>query len=116
MFVIDVIIIVSKCLATVIVSSTRLYVDRISSRTRAHDLERLFSRYGRFLGVYQTWGTMVLGSALLELVEILALCIGHFGDSFCSILLRFSGNGNNLKPNRRCGYEDDFAFVEFSDP
>ncbi|KAE8690518.1 Serine/arginine-rich splicing factor RS2Z32 [Hibiscus syriacus] len=28
-------------------SNTRLYVGRISSRTRARDLERLFSRYGR---------------------------------------------------------------------
>ena len=28
-------------------SSTRLYVGRLSSRTRTHDLEDLFSRYGR---------------------------------------------------------------------
>lgn len=34
---------------------------------------------------------------MVELMEILALCIRHFGDSFCSINACFSGNDNNLK-------------------
>ncbi|KAL6847937.1 hypothetical protein ACP4OV_022065 [Aristida adscensionis] len=33
--------------------STRLYVGRLSSRTRARDLEDLFGRYGRFWGLTQ---------------------------------------------------------------
>lgn len=34
--------------------------------------------------------------ALVELVEILAECIGDFGDSFCSLIACFYANGNNL--------------------
>ncbi|CBI32650.3 unnamed protein product, partial [Vitis vinifera] len=41
--------------------NTRLYVGRLSSRTRTRDLESLFSRYGRFLGFCLTWRSMVGG-------------------------------------------------------
>ncbi|KAH9623838.1 hypothetical protein KSS87_018695 [Heliosperma pusillum] len=43
-------------------SGTRLYVGHLSSRTRTHDLEDLFSRYGRFLGLLpslEVYGEMV---------------------------------------------------------
>ncbi|KAG6669979.1 hypothetical protein CIPAW_01G279300 [Carya illinoinensis] len=40
---------------------TRLYVGRLSSRTRSRDLDDLFSRYGRFLGFCLTWRSMVRG-------------------------------------------------------
>ncbi|KAK1320165.1 Serine/arginine-rich splicing factor RS2Z32 [Acorus calamus] len=38
--------------------STRLYVGRLSHRTRSRDLEDLFSRYGRFMGFCPTWRSM----------------------------------------------------------
>ncbi|KAL9301968.1 putative nucleotide-binding alpha-beta plait domain superfamily, RNA-binding domain superfamily [Arabidopsis thaliana] len=41
--------------------NTRLYVGRLSSRTRTRDLERLFSRYGRSLGFCLTWRCLMSG-------------------------------------------------------
>lgn len=35
--------------------------------------------------------------ALVKLVEILAECIGDFGDSFCNVIACFYAIGNNLK-------------------
>nr|AGE46115.1 arginine/serine-rich splicing factor RS2Z34 transcript II [Sorghum bicolor]AGE46116.1 arginine/serine-rich splicing factor RS2Z34 transcript III [Sorghum bicolor]AGE46117.1 arginine/serine-rich splicing factor RS2Z34 transcript IV [Sorghum bicolor] len=45
--------------------NTRLYVGRVSSRTRTRDLEDLFGRYGRFWGLTQPrcpWWEGALGA------------------------------------------------------
>nr|AGE46050.1 arginine/serine-rich splicing factor RS2Z37A transcript II [Zea mays] len=41
--------------------NTRLYVGRLSPRTRSRDLEYLFSKYGRFFGFLHNHGGVVEG-------------------------------------------------------
>ncbi|KAG8504162.1 hypothetical protein CXB51_002485 [Gossypium anomalum] len=96
---------------------TRLYVGRISSRTRTRDLERLFSRYGRFLGFCQTWRPVVRGVDL-----------GGIGGNSCpvyrdplAILSYLTTDGLSVSGNRFRRILDvdmkrDYAFVDFSDP
>ncbi|KAL5155307.1 Serine/arginine-rich splicing factor RS2Z32 [Glycine soja] len=50
--------------------NTRLYVGHLSSRTRSRDLERAFSRYGRFLGFWLNPEVCGGRFAMVELVEI----------------------------------------------
>ncbi|KHG01944.1 Serine/arginine-rich splicing factor 6 [Gossypium arboreum] len=97
---------------------TRLYVGRISSRTRTRDLERLFSRYGRFLGFCQTWRPVVRGVDL-----------GGIGGNSCpvyrdplailSVYLTTDGlsvSGNRFRRILDVDMKRDYAFVDFSDP
>ncbi|EOY07655.1 RNA-binding family protein with retrovirus zinc finger-like domain, putative [Theobroma cacao] len=88
--------------------TTRLYVGRLSSRTRARDLEHIFSRYGRFLGFCLTWRPMVRGSALAELVEIPAQC--YLSNDGLTV------SSNNFRRIRDVDMKHDFAFVELSYP
>ena len=38
-------------------------------------------------------------------------CIRHFGDSFCSIIACFSGNGNNLKLVFSLSMRDEVSYT-----
>ncbi|KAM0824075.1 hypothetical protein ACQ4PT_070448 [Festuca glaucescens] len=78
--------------------STRLYVGRLSSRTRTRDLEDLFARYGRFWGLTNlgVHGGLVGGPwwiggrvPLVESVAILAKFLADFGDCFDKIYSLF---------------------------
>ncbi|PIN08036.1 hypothetical protein CDL12_19381 [Handroanthus impetiginosus] len=60
-------------------SNTRLYVGHLSSRTRSRDLERIFSRYGRFLILCLMVGgwtlpDLVVNGERVDLVEFLGNC------------------------------------------
>ncbi|XP_011654929.1 serine/arginine-rich splicing factor RS2Z32 isoform X1 [Cucumis sativus] len=72
---------------------TRLYVGRLSSRTRSRDLDDLFSRYG---------SSSMRGevSTLWYLYQMMALPV----------------SGTNLRRVRDVDMKRDYAFVEFSDP
>lgn len=39
---------------------TRLYIGRLSSRTRSQDLEELFSKYGRYARIFQSNSELLL--------------------------------------------------------
>nr|AGE46166.1 arginine/serine-rich splicing factor RS2Z37 transcript II [Physcomitrium patens] len=41
--------------------ATRLYVGRLSTRTRSRDLEDLFAKYGRLVGSLTAWSSLVRG-------------------------------------------------------
>ncbi|CAL5343362.1 unnamed protein product [Camellia sinensis] len=70
--------------------SARLYVGRLSTRTRSRDLEGIFSRYGRVYGLLPNLEVYGVRLPLVELVAILAEV-------------------------RNVDMKRDFAFVEFSD-
>ncbi|CAI0471672.1 unnamed protein product [Linum tenue] len=65
-------------------ANTRLYVGHLAPRTRSRDLEYVFSKYGRFLGLLpylEACGEMV------AMVEIGGnSCLGDFGDSFYYVI------------------------------
>ncbi|KAF3526393.1 hypothetical protein F2Q69_00048961 [Brassica cretica] len=101
--------------------NTRLYVGRLSSRTRSRDLERLFSRYGRLPNVE-------MFDECVDLVDIFAWCIEGASVSGClpnlemSVLWTwcnwwiFSLLVWCIEGVRDVDMKRDYAFVEFSDP
>ncbi|CAL5422510.1 unnamed protein product [Camellia sinensis] len=92
----------------------RLYVGRLSSRTRSRDLESLFSRYGRVSGLLPN---LEVNDERVALVENLADGLRDFGDSFCNYLSNdgFTVSGNHFRRVRDVDMKHNFAFVEFSD-
>ncbi|KAL6864700.1 hypothetical protein ACP4OV_015851 [Aristida adscensionis] len=79
---------------------TRLYVGRLSSRTRSRDLEYVFSKYGRSFSVFYATREVCGGRVpLVELVAIVPKFVEDFGEGIREVELK-----------------RDYAFIEFSDP
>ncbi|KAL6624339.1 hypothetical protein ACP70R_031660 [Stipagrostis hirtigluma subsp. patula] len=95
--------------------NTRLYVGRLSYRTRSRDLEYLFSRYGSRFSVFYTNREVCGGRVpLVDLVAIGPKFVEAFGEGrpWCTVVDCFSGSSKI----REVELKRDYAFIEFSDP
>ncbi|KAL6619762.1 hypothetical protein ACP70R_034901 [Stipagrostis hirtigluma subsp. patula] len=75
--------------------NTRLYVGRLSYRTRSRDLEYLFSRYGSRFSVFYTNREVCGGRVpLVDLVAIGPKFVEAFGEGrpWCTVVDCFSGS------------------------